>query len=191
MGSAGSMLPAGASLVDGAAMSLRASELRQRYSRQLRLPVDASDLHAPDSATPEQMSQALERAKAEVLFLRAELFRLSSSPLQVGTISAAAAAAATASEERKVGSHIATAANQQPVFDLRSLEGICSGCSDADDLRECIAFVAHIRKLLQRETAMEKRRVRRPSNEGRRLIPSAMLASDSDTDSDDGLEDLL
>jgi hypothetical protein len=174
MGAAGSLMPLSGFAIDQ-------GELRRRYSRQLRLPRDASDLRAPAGATEEQMFQALQNARREVLFLRRELFKLQTE-LPATTTSSAP------SEEGKPAPPPASA-RRSSAFDPNSLEDVCSGRSDGEDLRECVAFVAHVRQLLQRETAMVKRRARRLSHEGRRLI-SAMLTSDSDTDSDDGLGDL-
>ena len=182
MGAAGSLMPLSEVAIDQ-------GELRRRYSRQLRMPVDASDLRAPTGATEEQTSQALRNAQREVLFLRRELFKLqaelpATTPTTTTNSSSSSSSAASFSAERKEGKEASPVAiRRSSTFDPNSLEGVCSGRSDAEDLRECIAFVAHIRQLLQRETAMVKRRARRLSNEGRRLI-STMLVSDSDTDSD-------
>ena len=174
MGAAGSLMP------PPGGISIDRDELRRRYSRQLHLPVDASDLRAPVGATEDQLREARERALAEALFLRDELFKLSQpAPSSSATPVQLESMVAVPSDGR----------HESAALDRRGIEDICSGLSDSEDLRECIAFVAHIRQLLQRETAMVQRRARLLSNEGRLLI-SAMLTSDSDSESDDGLEGL-
>ena len=164
---------AGGSLI-GPGAEISGAELQRRYSRLLRLPTDASDLFAPKNATEEQIWAALRTAQREVLFLKQELFKLQHEQYQQHAQKTSTDSLAGSSSRDSFVAH-------------ESLSDVCSGRDNAEDLQSCITFVSHIRRLLQAETAVTQRR-RRLSFEGKKLLQE-MLTSDSDTDSDDGLED--
>ena len=170
MGAAGSLIPPGT--------QIGAVNLGARYAHLLQLPTDASDLSSPEGASPEQFAASLNSAREHVLYLKSELLKLQSG-CEEGKSGAVSQEQASLPSQRRGGRPRLT------------LDDICTKSTDKENLKECIAWVSHIRQLLHYETAAaERRRKRRLSHEGHRLYQNILLTTDSDTNSEDSLEDL-